>query len=91
MYNVHKNNCPSYLTNHFQHVSQVQRYNLRTCNYDVNNFIIPKTKLELFKSSIQYSGTVLWNILPQRIKNSDSLSIFKKLLCEHILTNRILT
>ena len=33
MYNVHKNNCPSYLTNHFQ----VQRYNLH--NYDVNNFI----------------------------------------------------
>ena len=66
MYNVHKNNCPSYLTNHFRHVSQVQRYNLR--NYDVNNFIIPKPKLELFKSSIQYSGTVLWNNLPQRIK-----------------------
>ena len=69
MYNVHKKNCPSYLTNHFQHVSQVKRYNLR--NYDVNNFIIPKPELmhkpelDLFKSSIQYSGTVLWNSLPQ--------------------------
>ena len=94
MYNVHKNNCPSYLTNHFKHVSQVQRYNLR--NYEVNNFIIPKPKLELFISIfisiyIQYSGTVLWNNLPQRLKNSDSLSIFKKLLCEHIFPNRILT
>ena len=88
-YNVHKKNCPSYLTNHFQPVSQVQRYNLR--NYDINNFIIPKPKLELFKSSIHYSGTVLWNNLPQSLKNSDSLSIFKNLLCEHILANQIFT
>ena len=87
MYNVRRNNCPSYFTNHFQHVSQVQRYNLQ--NYDVNNFIKREPKLELFKFSIQYSGTVLWNNLPQRVKNSNSLSVFKILLCEYILATVI--
>ena len=40
------------------------------------NFIIPKPNINLFKNSISYSGTIIWNSIPLEIKNADSINSF---------------
>ncbi|MCG8113419.1 MAG: reverse transcriptase domain-containing protein [Candidatus Thiodiazotropha taylori] len=41
-----------------------------------NNFVIPKPNKELFKFSMSYSGTLIWNILPEYIKMSNNVLTF---------------
>ena len=49
-------------------------YNLR----NNNEFVVPRIKTEKFGSeSIRYRGPQLWFSLPQDIRNTESLSIFK--------------
>ena len=38
--------------------------------------ITPYPKLEHYKKSVVYSGSVLWNQLPDNLKSVDSLDIF---------------
>ena len=40
------------------------------------NFVIPRPKLSIFKESLSYSGSVIWNSIPREIKNSSSLNCF---------------
>ena len=44
------------------------------------NFLLPKARLDLCKTSFSFSGALVWNELPQTIKQSKSLSTFKKKL-----------
>ena len=41
---------------------------------------IPKANIEAFKKSFSYSGPLLWNRLPNELKDIDSLSSFKTVL-----------
>ena len=36
------------------------------------NFLIPKSKIYLFKNRLSYSGAVIWNSIPMEIKNATS-------------------
>ena len=40
-------------------------------------FIVPKTRVDIFKTSLLFSGSVLWNTLPSDIKCAPSLASFK--------------
>ena len=42
------------------------------------NFCIPKCKLEMFKSSLTYSGPIIWNNLPKDLKKCQNLTTFKR-------------
>ena len=44
---------------------------------------VPIPRLDLFKSSLHYSGSILWNALPQTVKSSNSISVFKNRLKRH--------
>ena len=44
---------------------------------------VPIPRLDLFKSSLHYSGSILWNALPQTVKSSNSISVFKTRLKRH--------
>ena len=44
---------------------------------------VPFPRLDLFKSSLRYSGSILWNALPQTVKSSNSISVFKNCLICH--------
>ena len=48
-----------------------------------NDIHLPKPKLSLVKCTFRYSGTLLFNSLPPRIKASTSLTSFKSLIREH--------
>ena len=47
---------------------------------------VPVPRIDLFKSSLVYSGPVLWNSLPSKLGLLVSLSVFKKRLTLHMLS-----
>ena len=73
MFKILKGNAPSYLKSLFS---------VRTLEYDVRNnrskLNIPKPRTNYLKRSICYSGALLWNNLPQEIRNLPNLSQFKR-------------
>ena len=73
MYKVKEGLSPSIVTELFEHRDE-QHYHLR------NNaeFTIPTIRTVYHGSeSISFLGPKIWNILPDRIKNANSLQIFK--------------
>ena len=44
---------------------------------------VPVPRLDLFKSSLHYSGSILWNALPQTVRSSNSIPVFKNRLKRH--------
>ena len=54
----------------------------RTLNYYFRNakkkLMLPKPRTDYLKSSFSYSGAILWNNLPEEIRTSKSLGLFKR-------------
>ena len=73
MYRVLNSRTPPYIKDLFQCHTQSRR-NLRSTNS--LNCIIPKPNLELFKESISYAGTILWNSIPNEIRISNTIQQF---------------
>lgn len=87
MYRVSQKKIPSYIQDLFQYNTYLSK-NLRSSNS--LNFIIPKPNIELFKESVSYSGTVLWNSIPADIRASETIKQFST-KCEKWLLNNQLT
>ena len=51
------------------------------------NFTVPKPRIDIFKSSLSFSGAHLWNKLPIHVKRSGTLSLFKKQLFKHLMSS----
>ena len=49
-----------------------------------NDVVIPDARTEFYKRSFKYEGAVVWNSLPDHLKDVSSLNVFKRLLCSHI-------
>ena len=45
---------------------------------------LPRANKEMYKQSFLYKGGVLWNALPEDVKNSESLEIFKRNYRGHV-------
>jgi hypothetical protein len=76
--------APSYLLDHFKFRTN-SRYAFRMLSGECMG--IPKAHTEMYKKSLAYSGPKLWNDLPPLIKESTSLSQFKK-LCMNWVSQR---
>lgn len=75
MFKVFIQETPLYIRNMFEPtVINNEARILRSSS--INNFVIPKPNKELFKLSMSYSGTLIWNILPEYIKLSNNISTF---------------
>ena len=73
MYKVSKGLSPSIITELFR-CRDDQRYNLR----NITDFTIPAIRTVYHGSeSISFLGPKIWNMLPDRLKNANSLEIFK--------------
>ena len=68
MFKIRHGLAPSYLSQFF--VEAPTRYG--SCN-----FILPRTRVDLFKTSLAFSGSAAWNLLPPTVKAYNSLSSFK--------------
>ena len=74
MFKIKNNIAPKILTEIFK-LKPECRYNLRTAN----QFQVPKVKTTNFGSqSLSYLGPKLWNELPSRLQDIESLISFKK-------------
>ena len=73
MYKCTKNLAPAYLCNLFAP---------RTSTYDLcdakRKLLVPKSRTDYLKRSFSYSGIRLWNNLPEEVRTSTSLDLFKR-------------
>ena len=76
MYKISHNLAPKYLQDLFQQTADIHDRALRSTSD--NLLYVPKPNLEQFRNSRFYSGSKTWNSIPINIKQSDSLSLFKK-------------
>ena len=63
-------------------LSTVHSYNTRSISK--NNYFIPSVKSNIGKTSFNFSGPVIWNLLPTKIKSASEFQ-FKRLLKQHLL------
>ena len=68
--------APSYLSNGVNLERDVATYNSRS--KDSMNAQVPSWRTEYYKHSFSYKSTILWNSLPNEIKNATTLTLFKK-------------
>ena len=64
--------------------------NLYSRNYS-RKLNVPMPRLDLFKSSLMYSGPTLWNSLPVALTEPSTVSVFKHRLSTHMLTSLVTT
>ena len=70
------NLAPQYLQDLFTHTTDIHQRALRSTS---NNLLyVPKPKMELYRNSLSYSESKIWNSIPENIKQSDSVTLFKK-------------
>ena len=65
--------APEYLRSKFSHHSDILSYTPRDCE---DKLAIPLPRTNFLKSSFSYSGAVLWNSLPVRLWQAQTLSSF---------------
>ena len=59
-----------------------------TQRYGSTNLIVPFARIDLYKTSFSFSGSLLWNQIPKDIRNKPSLPSFKKAMREYLLATR---
>jgi hypothetical protein len=69
---------PAYLNSlfHFAHS--------RSSRTPGNNLVVPMPRLDIYKSSLSYSGAKLWNSIPADVRAAPSLRTFKTKLLKHL-------
>ena len=75
MYKIFNNHSPSYLLDNFTLTSEVCQRSLRSTTE--NSLYVPKPNIELFRKSLSYSGSKIWNAIPDHIRRSTSVTQFK--------------
>ncbi len=78
MYRLLSNEAPEYISNLYTHTPS--RYS-NSRNYHLS---LPRPRIDIFKTSISFSGAYLWNNLPLTVRSCQSLSSFKRKLRAHL-------
>ena len=66
MYKSKNEIAPGYLSNLIVSANNKESYDTRFSSSD--NFLVPKPNTELYKSSFSFSGSKVWNSLPNELK-----------------------
>ena len=67
--------APDYLSNEV--IMAVEISNRNTRNLNINNVHVPAVNTECTKNSFSYCGPVVWNSLPDDLKECTNLNMFK--------------
>ena len=70
------------LQNFFQFTSDIHRYSTRQSS----NLYVPRSRTNLCNFSIKYHGALVWNSIPQNIRCSPSLYVFKSKLKTYLIS-----
>ena len=82
MYKLLNKMGPKSLTNLFSYKSEKTNYHLRDIS---SGLCLPKPRTNNMKNSFMYDGAQLWNSIPKEIRESKSLSSFRKKIAAHIV------
>ena len=74
MLKVNRRMTPSYI------ISLFSESNNRT-----NRYVLPKTRIDLYKTSLSFSGSTCWNSLPVAIKTVGTIKSFKRVLHQYLM------
>ena len=75
MYKTMHTLAPIYLYELFQYTNEVYDHLLTSPH---NNLLyVPKPNIEVFRNSFSYSGSKIWNAIPETIKHSSAIQQFK--------------
>ena len=74
MLKVNSRMTPSYITSLF-----------RESNTRPNRYVLPKPRIDLFKTSLSFSGSSCWNSLPVAIKTAGTSKRFKMELHQYLM------
>ena len=88
MYKIFNNPTPSYLPEYFKMTSDIHQRSLRSTAENLLFILEPNTGL--FHKSLSYSGSKIWNAIPDHIKQSTSIGHFKRDLKYSLYVHRIL-
>ena len=78
MFKVTQGISSIYITEMFQ-IKGCNNEDTMTLRSDSNkNFKTPKPKLNMFKNSLSYSGTLIWNSIPLEIRMANTIGDFVK-------------
>lgn len=75
MYKILNNLTPSYLKGLCTLTSEIHLRSLRSTTE--NLLYVPKPNIELFRNSFAYSGSKIWNAIPEQVKQSTTVVQFK--------------
>ena len=75
MYKIMHDLTPPYLANIFKLSKEVHDRTLRSTSE--NLLYVPKPNIELFRNSLAYSGSKIWNSIPDCLRNATSLQQFR--------------
>lgn len=76
LFKTMNNFMPTYIKELFHYTNQIHDRNLRSTSE--NLLYVPKPNYELYRSSLAYSGSKIWNSLPQHVKSSHTVKEFKE-------------
>lgn len=82
MFKTMNNLAPTYMNSLFHYTNEIHNRNLRSTTE--NLLYVPKPKCEIYRNSFAYSGSKLWNSIPQNIKSCHSVQQFKDKYLEWI-------
>ena len=88
MYNCVKGTAPKYISSDIIFHHSIMKRNLRSTT-DLTRLHIAKTKRAYGDRAFRVAGPKLWNELPTHIRESQSVSTFKKLLKTHLFSQNI--
>ena len=78
MCRVLSNEAPEYISNLYTHTPS------RYANSRNHHLSLPRPRIDMFKTSISFSGAYLWNNLPLTVRSCQSLSSFKRKFRAHL-------
>ena len=70
---------PSYTTSFFSE-----------CNNRTIRYILPKPRIDLYKTLLAFSGPSVWNTQPVAIKTDGTIGCFKSELHKHLMTDKVI-
>ena len=68
MFKIHTGKAPPYLSDFLRRTP---------ARYGSNNYVLPRPRIDQFKTSFAFSGSSTWNTFPPKLKTFSSLCNFK--------------
>ena len=86
MNKTQKGLAPDVFYDLYHSVTELHSYNTRSA--DNGNLQIPLTNLRAGEKAISVSGARIWNNIPNRVKQAQSLDVFKRELKEYLIKSQ---